>query len=88
MELTLSAAVLERELGLLQGVVERRTTHQILGNVLLEVRESNAHAQGLYDSLGFRPVGKRPGYYSDTGENALIMVKELSPPDERVPGEN
>ena len=40
MELTLSAAVLERELGLLQGVVERRTTHQILGNVLLEVRES------------------------------------------------
>ncbi len=36
MELSLPAAVFERELGLLQGVVERRTTHQILGNVLLE----------------------------------------------------
>ena len=40
MELTLQAAAFERELGLLQGVVERRTTHQILGNVLLEARES------------------------------------------------
>jgi DNA polymerase-3 subunit beta len=35
-ELSLPAAIFERELGLLQGVVERRTTHQILGNVLLE----------------------------------------------------
>ena len=35
MELNLRAAVFARELGLLQGVVERRTTHQILGNVLL-----------------------------------------------------
>lgn len=40
MELTLRAAVFARELGLLQGVVERRTTHQILGNVLLEVRDT------------------------------------------------
>ena len=40
MELNLRAAVFARELGLLQGVVERRTTHQILGNVLLEVRDS------------------------------------------------
>jgi len=39
-ELNLRAAVFARELGLLQGVVERRTTHQILGNVLLEVRDS------------------------------------------------
>jgi DNA polymerase-3 subunit beta len=39
-ELSLPAAILERELGLLQGVVERRTTHQILGNVLLEARDS------------------------------------------------
>jgi DNA polymerase-3 subunit beta len=38
-ELNLPAAVFARELGLLQGVVERRTTHQILGNVLLEARD-------------------------------------------------
>ncbi len=40
MELYVSAANFSRELGLLQGVVERRTTHQILGNVLLEARDA------------------------------------------------
>jgi DNA polymerase-3 subunit beta len=39
-ELNVSAANFSRELGLLQGVVERRTTHQILGNVLLEARDA------------------------------------------------
>lgn len=40
MELNVPAANFSRELGLLQGVVERRTTHQILGNVLLDARDS------------------------------------------------
>jgi DNA polymerase III sliding clamp (beta) subunit (PCNA family) len=35
-ELNVPAAILARELGLIQGVVEKRTTHQILSNVLLE----------------------------------------------------
>lgn len=39
MELTLPAASLSKELGLMQGVVEKRTTHQILSNVLLEASE-------------------------------------------------
>ncbi len=39
MELNVPAAIFSRELGLLQGVVERRTTHQILGNVLLDARD-------------------------------------------------
>ena len=39
MELTLPAAILAREMSLMQGVVERRTTHQILTNVLLEARD-------------------------------------------------
>ena len=38
MELTIPASVLARELSLIQGVVEKRTTHQILTNVLLEAR--------------------------------------------------
>ena len=38
MELTLSASILARELSLIQGVVEKRTTHQILTNVLLEAK--------------------------------------------------
>ena len=39
MELNVPAAILTRELALIQGVVERRTTHQILGNVLLEAKD-------------------------------------------------
>jgi len=38
-ELTLPAAALAREMSLMQGVVERRSPHQILSNVLLEARE-------------------------------------------------
>ena len=38
MELTLPASILARELSLIQGVVEKRTTHQILTNVLLEAK--------------------------------------------------
>jgi len=38
-ELTISATLLAKELGLMQGVVEKRTTHQILTNVLLEAKE-------------------------------------------------
>jgi len=28
----------------------------------------------LYEKFGFRPVGLRPRYYSDNGEDALIMT--------------
>lgn len=45
--------------------------------VTLEVRVSNAAAQRLYAQLGFEPVGQRKGYYSDNGEDALV----LSTPD-------
>jgi len=43
----------------------------------LEVRVSNERAQKLYRKLGFTVAGIRPGYYSDTNEDALIMWKEL-----------
>lgn len=39
----------------------------------LEVRISNHVAQRLYTQLQFKPAGVRKGYYSDTGEDALIM---------------
>jgi len=42
----------------------------------LEVRLSNAPARSLYQRFGFRPVGVRPRYYSDNGEDALIMTTE------------
>ncbi|AOY75731.1 ribosomal protein S18-alanine N-acetyltransferase [Clostridium formicaceticum] len=43
----------------------------------LEVRKSNLIAQNLYKKLGFISCGIRPGYYSDNGEDALIMWKEI-----------
>ena len=39
----------------------------------LEVRPSNAPAIALYTSFGFRDTGRRPGYYQDNGEDAIIM---------------
>lgn len=39
----------------------------------LEVRESNTVAQHLYAGLNFQQNGFRPGYYSDTGEGALLL---------------
>ncbi len=42
----------------------------------LEVRLSNLAARRLYEKYGFRPVGLRPRYYSDDGEDALIMTTE------------
>jgi ribosomal-protein-alanine N-acetyltransferase len=40
----------------------------------LEVRVSNDAAQALYGAFGFEVAGRRPRYYSDDGEDALIMT--------------
>jgi [ribosomal protein S18]-alanine N-acetyltransferase len=44
----------------------------------LEVRPSNVEALGLYESLGFTVIGRRKGYYFDTGEDALVMETRLT----------
>jgi len=63
--------------GLLGSVLEdarRRSTRL----VVLEVRPSNIEARALYESFGFRVVGRRGGYYYDTGEDALVMEAVLT----------
>ena len=40
----------------------------------LEVRHTNEVAQALYRKYDFALVGRRPGYYKDTGEDALLMT--------------
>jgi len=42
--------------------------------VTLEVRKSNTPAIELYKKYGFQEVGLRRRYYSDNGEDALIMT--------------
>lgn len=44
--------------------------------VTLEVRVTNSVAQNLYHKYGFREQGIRRRYYSDNGEDALIMWTE------------
>jgi len=59
--------------------------------VTLEVRRSNIAAREFYERFGFTLRGLRPGYYGDTGEDALIMTANLEsippegppPPDQR-----
>jgi ribosomal-protein-alanine N-acetyltransferase len=46
---------------------------------ILEVRPSNAAAQALYSKLGFEITSTRPQYYSDDGEDALVMSYPLRP---------
>lgn len=45
--------------------------------VFLEVRPSNQAALAFYRNSGFRIVGKRPHYYPETREDALVMMKRL-----------
>lgn len=52
----------------------------------LEVRPTNVEALGLYERFGFRVIGRRKGYYFDTGEDALVMEARLSgEPSESAP---
>lgn len=51
---------------------------------ILEVRPSNGPALRLYESLGFRPIGRRRGYYSD-GEDALVLAADLRLPTPAPP---
>lgn len=46
--------------------------------VNLELRAGNTAALGLYKVLGFKPVGKRPAYYTAPTEDALLMTCDLA----------
>ena len=43
----------------------------------LEVRESHKIAKALYEKSGFKPLARRKKYYSDNGEDAIVMIKKL-----------
>lgn len=60
----------------------RLATEAELRTIALEVRVSNKHAQRLYEWFGFKRAGMLRRYYSDNGEDAVVMLTpELSDPD-------
>jgi ribosomal-protein-alanine N-acetyltransferase len=64
-----------------QGIAGRLLTHTLRqmadeGAVssFLEVRESNVVAQEMYRKFGFKVSGRRPRYYKDNDEDAILMT--------------
>ena len=45
--------------------------------IYLEVREKNQAARGLYEKLGFAPVGKRKDYYKYPTDDAVLYTLTL-----------
>jgi ribosomal-protein-alanine N-acetyltransferase len=64
---------------LMDDAIERGTAKGIK-KVVLEVREGNVAPQLFYRKYGFRVIGKRARYYSDTGEDAIVMELRLDEP--------
>jgi ribosomal-protein-alanine N-acetyltransferase len=63
----IARALMERMLSDLRGAQ----------SVTLEVRKSNGAAISLYESLGFKAVGERRGFYSLPVEDAILMTKVM-----------
>ena len=68
-----------RRRGIAQELVHRLVTalrQKEVRRLTLEVRASNEPAKALYSGLGFEQVGRRPNYYRNPREDALILRKE------------
>ena len=68
-----------RRQGIARKLVEALITALDKRGVLsltLEVRASNEPAKQLYRQIGFEQVGRRPNYYRNPKEDALILRKE------------
>ncbi len=61
---------------LMNGLISLAYSKRV-SRMTLEVRVSNKTAQKLYEKLGFKSAGIRPGYYIDTDEDAIIMWKTI-----------
>lgn len=57
----------------LLSVLANELRQEQVKDLLLEVRASNHAALALYRSLGFSEAGRRPRYYVDPIEDAILM---------------
>ena len=68
-----------RRQGIAAALIEELVRRlKVNGNhcLTLEVRASNDAATALYEKLGFAQIGRRPNYYRNPKEDALILRKE------------
>lgn len=78
----LAVAPAARRRGVGGRMLDRVTADAAAGGVgamYLEVRESNRMALWLYESRGFRPVGRRRAYYRRPREDALLLRRDMAP---------
>lgn len=61
-----------RRRGIARELIQAVTNDNSLKEIFLEVRDSNAPAITLYESLGFARIAVRKGYYKHPKEDALI----------------
>lgn len=62
---------------LLSAVLEQLHRRGV-NKLFLEVRESNEAGIAFYEKMGFAKTGRRPGYYREPEEAALLMEKKLT----------
>ena len=74
--MNIAVADSRRRQGIARKLVEELIRQLDAYQLTLEVRQSNAAAISLYESLGFSQVGLRKNYYQKPKENALILRKE------------
>jgi ribosomal-protein-alanine N-acetyltransferase len=58
---------------LMRGLMQR-AREEAATTILLEVRESNLPARGLYEKHGFRESGRRRSYYAGPVEDAILYA--------------
>ena len=59
---------------LMCSLIDQAETRAV-SRILLEVRESNLPARGLYEKHGFREVGRRRQYYNNPIEDAILYAR-------------
>jgi len=78
--LNVAVAPAQRRRGIARRLLqeaERRAQAAEIALITLEVRKGDAGARALYRQLDYKEVGIRKNYYSEEGEDAVVMVREL-----------
>ena len=76
--LNIAVAETDRRQGVATKLLQGRLNAIGTRVAFLDVRESNSAARAFYELLGFRETGRRRGYYSNPGEDAIVLRRDLA----------